>query len=422
MRERLILVAIIMLTTAFLGEMKMNPFGDAFRFSLGIAAFFFGILWFRTVPILTTGFLVGGFILGFRVLLDVVADDRLLFDSFRAHVPSAFYYFAFAFIIRATRLRESFEHPLWVGFIGTAADLISNLVELEVRNLMGGSYPLNRETFFILFLFAVLRSFFVVGLYNILSIRQVRALADASQRELERLMLINSELYEEALYLQKSMSHLEDITRKSYYLYKRLIEVASTDSTLALHIAEHVHEVKKDSQRILAGLSKIINQEELSPRLTIHELCGMVVRANKKYAKLLGKQIKFHSVCNVNLSTNQIYPLLSVLNNLVANSVEAIFSAGSVHLHVVLDQGEIVFQVTDSGPGISTEDQEWVFQAGYTTKYDMQGNPSTGIGLTHARDIVKSLNGTLAIRESQPDSTMFEVRIPSDQLMRGEVS
>lgn len=421
MRERILTLILIMLATAFLGEMKMNPFGDTFRFSLGIAAFFFGMLWFRTVPVLLTGFFVGLFTLGFRVALDVTIRGNPWLDSFYAHFPSAFYYFCFALIIHLTRLRESFEHPLWVAIIGTVADFVSNFSELLVRRAMGEWYPITWKAFFILLLFGGLRSFFVVGVYNIISIRQVRELAYARQSELDRLFMINSELYEETLYLQKSLSHLEEITRKSYQLYKRLIDSEKPDATLALHIAENVHEVKKDSQRILAGLSKIINQEELAPRLGIGDLCNLVVRANEKYAELIGKCITIDFDCDIKLSTNQVYGLLSVLNNLVANAIEAIPATGHIHLAVKLESGDIVFLVTDSGPGISPEDRQWVFEPGYTTKYDAEGNPSTGIGLTHAKDIVLSLEGSLSIRDSQSNNTEFEVRIPTGQLIRKEL-
>ncbi|PUF85554.1 hypothetical protein DCC82_17185 [Geobacillus sp. LYN3] len=40
MRERLLIVTILILATAFFGEMKINPFNSPFRFSLGSAIFF----------------------------------------------------------------------------------------------------------------------------------------------------------------------------------------------------------------------------------------------------------------------------------------------------------------------------------------------------------------------------------------------
>lgn len=432
MWERILILVGIMLATAFLGEMKMNPFGETFRFSLGIAAYFFGMLWFRSVSLLVTGFFVGSFICVFRITTDCVLHGLPPSVSFYAHFPATFYYFIFALILHVTRLRESSERPLRVVVIGAVADITSNLAELFVRHLAGETYSLSYDSFLFLFLFGSLRSIFVVGLYNIFSNRQVRALGEARQRELERLLVINADLYEEAFYLRKSMTHLEEITQKSYQLYKKLIgrnssapkaiDIQQQESllpTLALQIAESVHEVKKDSQRILAGLSKIITQEDIAPRLTIRDLCELVVRANKKYAELLSKQVSFSLSCDVNLSTNQVYALLSVLNNIVSNAVEAIPFTGTIELDIDLSGEEIVFHILDSGEGVPAEDREWVFEMGYTTKYDTSGTPSTGIGLSHARDIVRSLHGSIRI---VPDEvrTHFEVLIPTDQLIRRE--
>ncbi|MED1953040.1 sensor histidine kinase [Brevibacillus centrosporus] len=420
MRERLLVLFIIMLATAFFGEMKVNPLGGSFRFSLGIAAFFFGLLWFQSVPVLLTGFLTGTFILGFRVGLDHIFSQVGWMESLQIHLPSAFYYFCFSLLFHFLKARRYLEAPLIVGLIGASVDFVSNMVELQVRHLFNDFPPITWESVFMLLFFGVLRSFFAVGLYNSFSIRQVRAVGEVRQQELEKLRMINTELYQEAFYLRKSMSHLEEITRDSYQLYTRLLSSENTESSAALLIAENVHEVKKDSQRMLAGLSKLINQEVLAPQLPIAELCGLVMRANRKYAEMLGKDIEFSLRCDVNLSTSQIYALLSVLNNLVSNAVEAIYSSGWIELEVKLDQRNILFHVVDNGPGIPSEEREWVFQPGYTTKFDENGNASTGIGLTHAKGIVHSLQGSLQIINDWGLTTHFKVSLPTDQLLRKE--
>ncbi|MFD2369510.1 sensor histidine kinase [Brevibacillus sp. GCM10020057] len=420
MRYRIWVLSIIMLATAFFGEMKVNPFGGSFRFSLGIAAFFFGLLWFQSVPVLTTGMLTGTFILGFRILLDQLMSDVSWLDSLQTHLPSAFYYFSFSLLFHFIRARRFLESPVLVGLIGASVDFASNMVELKLRHLLNDSPATNWESIFMLLVFGVLRSFFAVGLYNSFSIRQVRAVGEVRQQELDRLRMINTELYVEAFYLRKSMTHLEEITRESYQLYTRLLSTEHTESSIALHIAENVHEVKKDSQRMLAGLSKLINQEGLASQLSIRDLCGLVVRANQKYAEMLGKEIDITLTCEVDLSTSQIYALLSVLNNLVANAVEAIGKSGWIGLAVELEQRNIAFHVIDSGPGIPAEEREWVFEPGYTTKFDQQGNSSTGIGLTHARAIVHSLQGSLRIMDDGDPTTRFVVSLPTDQLLRKE--
>lgn len=419
MRHRLVMLVVLMLATAFFGEMKVNPFDGPFRFSLGIAAFFFGLLWFRYLPVLATGLCTGVFILAFRVSLDVGIHHADVMDSLPNHLPSAFFYLSFTLLVSLSKARDYVEYPLRMGLIGATIDFASNMMEMMVRGVVTGSTMFNWQSILMLLLFGALRSFFVVGLYNSVSIRQVRAVGEVRQRELERLRMINTGLYEEAFYLKKSMTELEEITRESYTLYRSLLGKAQPFSSAALRIAEHVHEVKKDYQRILAGLSKLVHEEELASQVSVSELCRLAARANDNYAKMLGKRIVFDTTCSVSLFTNQIYALLSVLNNLVANAVEAIPEAGRIKLYVDLEQKDIVFHVKDTGPGISSEDREWVFQPGYTTKYDRQGNPSTGIGLTHSLGIVKSLRGTLTILSGEPETHII-VRIPTDQLLKKE--
>ena len=46
------------------------------------------------------------------------------------------------------------------------------------------------------------------------------------------------------------------------------------------------------------------------------------------------------------------------------------------------------FIIKDTGKGISKEDQAIVFEPGYTTKFNDSGVAATGIGLSHAKEII----------------------------------
>ncbi|MCM3292346.1 sensor histidine kinase [Paenibacillus sp. MER 180] len=413
--QRLLIWSIILLSTGLLGEMKITPFGGDFRFSLGIMAFFFGLLWF-SVPVLATGISVGAFVVVFRIALGLLLYDIPIPLGFAQHMPVFFYYVTFAAIISLLKLKANVEYHVKVAIYGALADMASNGVELLVRIASGTPSNMSYQEYLLIILVGLLRSFFAVGLCNMLAIRQVRAQAEQRRLELERLMMINSDLFEEAFYLRKSMSHIEEITRESYRLYQSLKQRLYVDAAQALQIAKHVHELKKDSERILSGLFKIIHQERmLSKRIQIAELCAMVVRANTNYGLLLGKQIHLHFSCNMNLSTTEIYPLLSVLNNIASNAVEAIPQEGRIDLQVDLHDGLLLFSIIDDGPGISADDLELIFHPGYTTKFDAEGNSSTGIGLSHATDIVQLFKGDIDVT-STPGHTCFQIRIPVEHL------
>lgn len=141
----------------------------------------------------------------------------------------------------------------------------------------------------------------------------------------------------------------------------------------------------------------------------------MVTRANANYGLLLGKSADIQAECDINLSTTEIYPLLSVLNNIVSNAVEALPHQGRIRVHVDLRDQSILFSVMDDGPGISADELDLIFHPGFTTKFDAEGNSSTGIGLSHAADIVRLLDGDIRVR-SVPGNTCFEIRIPVERL------
>jgi two-component system sensor histidine kinase YcbA len=421
-RNRYLILFLIMAATAFLGELKMNPFGEPFRFSLGTTCFFFGLIWFRKLRLLETGLFVGVALLLFRSFLDINQGETVE-HAFLHHVPSTVYYLIFAVFLSLTDLRRRLEKPLIVGMIGAGGDLLANIGELLLRNQFGGHYALDLHTLLILALFGALRSFFVVGLYNMLMIRQLRLLGEQQKEQIEHLLLLNASLYEEGFYLNKSMGHIEDITRNSYDLYKQLKSEEKAGglpahySRQALSIAEEVHELKKDSQRILAGLDKLLKQEAVEERISLNDLMELVMQANRKYALMLGKNIDFRLLGNVNLTTNRTYALVSILNNLVANGVEAIPSVGRIGLEVRLIEASVEWVVWDDGPGIPDEEAEYVFQPGYTTKYDSRGNPSTGIGLSHCVDLTQMLGGTLELRR-RAGTTQFLMRMPTSELLQ----
>jgi two-component system sensor histidine kinase YcbA len=416
MSDRVRILIVILVSTVLLGEVKLNPFGDSFRFSLGIVAYFFGLLWF-SVPVLSTGLYTGASVVLFRMGMDAVSGADL-FTSFLHHIPTFGFYMTFAVSVELLRIRKQAEFPIQVGLIGAAADTISNCVELFVRFLILDSVTLTWRGLILIGITGVLRSFFVVGLYNMLSIRQVRQLGEWRKLELERLILLNSSLYTESFYMRKLMAHVEKLTHESYRLYKKLMEQRLPEHREALHLAENVHELKKDLQRIVAGLSKLMKPTMAGDRLGIIELCGLAVQANEKVAEASGKQIAFRLAADVQLFTNQTYALLSILNNLLINAVEAIPENGAVLVEAELAEDWLVVRVIDDGPGISEQERDLVFEPGYSTKFNPKGYFSTGIGLTHARELARAMGGTLSLSPDMEYGTRFELKVPIQQLMR----
>jgi len=85
----------------------------------------------------------------------------------------------------------------------------------------------------------------------------------------------------------------------------------------------------------------------------------------------------------------------------------------SVTVEVAEIKGAIQITVDDDGPGIPTEEREEVFKPFY--RLDIARSPDTGgsgLGLTIARDVIRSHGGELTIEDSPLGGVRIRIRLP----------
>ena len=95
--------------------------------------------------------------------------------------------------------------------------------------------------------------------------------------------------------------------------------------------------------------------------MNLAEIIDLVVKTNSSYAQSLNKDIRFSFTVEKALTTKQIYPLLSILNNLVSNAVEAISGAGLIRLQARAKGPILRITVSDNGELIRTDNQPLIF-------------------------------------------------------------
>jgi two-component system sensor kinase FixL len=99
-----------------------------------------------------------------------------------------------------------------------------------------------------------------------------------------------------------------------------------------------------------------------------------------------------------------------VVVNLVRNAVEALQQSSRRDLRVETSpsEGMVVIRVTDSGPGISPEIADRLFEPFATTK-----STGIGVGLSICRQIVGAHGGRLWVEANQPQGAIFSVTLPA---------
>lgn len=423
MRENLYILLLMVVAVPLGGELKFMPFNDDFRVSFGTIAFFFFLLWIRKIPAVLSAIIVGIVIVMFRIYLDYLLGDSFqVSSSFSHHYPTFFFYLSFASLFWLTNINKLHHKPFLIGILGAFSDLIANFVELGIR--FQGTLAIDWFSYLSkISLIAIIRSFFVLSFFNMIQLRQAKWMEQQQRIRHEQTLVLISTLYEESIQLKKTLQQAEDITRDSYDLYRQLKEAswlshAANVAQRALHIAGQVHEIKKDNQRIYAGLSKVISKEIKMDYMDLKELGEIIVRTNKKYAEHLSKEISFSLAVEASATPFHIYTTLSLMNNLVSNAVESIVSSGTISISMVQRGDWLELHVSDDGPGIKVKDKEMLFKPGFTTKFDISGRPSTGIGLAYVKEVVESLSGTIAIVDKDENNlTVFTIRLPVEGLI-----
>jgi two-component system sensor histidine kinase YcbA len=416
---------VIALATAFGAQFKINPFiGDVFRIGLGVSVFLFSLLFMRHLPYLTTGIITGLFTIVFRAGEWMIAANSFsILEGVQNNLAAGIYYVVFAFGMSRFQNKINEFHPLLLGAIVSVIDFASNVTELLIRGVLLDTYAFYLGEWFQLLAVAIVRSYFVVGLYSSISISQMRFLHAEQQKRMEQMINIGAGLYGEVFYLKKSMDTIESITVNSFNLSRKLKEENLNGySGQVLGVAQQIHEVKKDSQRILAGLLRLYDSE-IVVDMSLSGILDFVVKGNQKYSEMLKKKVVIEKEAGANFFTPHYIPILTVLNNLVSNAVEAIEKNGIIRVQVFEQNNEMIFVVTDTGEGISEKDKEIIFEPGFTTKFNVEGIAATGIGLSHVRDIVHSFGGGIEVESSEKaGGARFLIRFPITALQkRGEV-
>jgi len=102
--------------------------------------------------------------------------------------------------------------------------------------------------------------------------------------------------------------------------------------------------------------------------------------------------------------------ILQVFGNLLGNAIKCTPAGGSVYLRVKREARDVVFSVSDTGPGISVTHQKRLFER-YWRSPDA-GYKGTGLGLAIARGLVEAHQGRLWVFSKLGHGATFYFSIP----------
>ncbi|MEF9983999.1 MAG: ATP-binding protein [Oscillospiraceae bacterium] len=379
-------------------------FDKSFIFSFGVVAFAIISLIVEPINPFFLGLSVGIFNIAMRTLTDLVVSIPFKV-SLLNNAPALAFYVTFGLILNFTLNDTTKYNPKRFFPIIFLAEILSNIVEILVR----GDYKLS---FFItIIIFAFIRTSIATSIWSIIKYQKT-SLTNKSERErYGELNTIISDIYAEMFYLKKSSGDIENVMTKSYNLYSDP-DVSENVKQKALEISKDIHEIRKDYYRCIKGFDSLISENNAGEKLSVNSIFEIIKNNIKRVISADNKNIEIVFHCEYDCEVKRFYDFFAILNNLISNAIDACGNEGKIQVNSSYFNDSIILTVKDNGKGIDEDTLPYIFNAGFTTKFnDVTGNASAGIGLCHIKNLTEDLGGQISA-ENINGQTIFKVTIP----------
>ena len=162
---------------------------------------------------------------------------------------------------------------------------------------------------------------------------------------------------------------------------------------------EYINKIVQDLQDFARPLRPIAKETNL------RNLCEDVLLKSNLPKNIRGS-------CKVDETAKKIIAdpdlIRRVLNNLVANAIQAMPQGGKLSIQGYHQKGEVVVEVHDTGVGIPESVKSKLFLPLFTTKSKGQG-----FGLAVVKRVVEAMNGTITFESQEGKGTTFVLHLPS---------
>ena len=206
------------------------------------------------------------------------------------------------------------------------------------------------------------------------------------EKKAKEIMLLNKAL-EEKINDLKKVKH--DYGAQISYLY-------------GMCLMEKYDKLGNSLKSIIDGHNNIVSEVEISNNDSI---ISMIVNGikHKGINVFVDEQA---SLEDVNVSEMEIQ---RVISNILNNSVTAMNEKGLITIRTYYNLNSVVIKIQNNGPKIEDKIIDRIFEIGFTTKEDNNGEH--GLGLAIVKEIVERNNGKVSVSSSD-SITEFVIKIP----------
>src|SRR3984893_6646442 len=178
----------------------------------------------------------------------------------------------------------------------------------------------------------------------------------------------------------------------------------------SVEIGNLLNEIESSTSRIsdLEGTIKEYTYMDQSPVQNVDIVKSLettLIIMNHKLKRGVEVERDYKAIPPVNSFGSE---LNQVWTNLIDNAIDAMGGKGVLRVRTFREDGCVVVEIRDNGPGISPDIKSHIFEPFFTTKGVGEG---TGLGLDTVQRIVKKHRGNIQVT-SKPGDTSFQVWLP----------
>jgi two-component system NtrC family sensor kinase len=207
--------------------------------------------------------------------------------------------------------------------------------------------------------------------------------------------------------INENLSNIDTVTT----WVQELMQKDLTEEETRREIGESLNQIKGEVYRTLQTTEKFL--KAIRPTMPLiqevevnHVLDGIL--------DLLDREFHFNQI-SVTRDYQEGLPLIQsdpsqlrqVFQNLMLNAITAIQKQGVITLRTRAEKDKVLVVVEDTGPGISKQVIDKIFDPLFTAKPD-----GTGLGLSISAKILEKLGGRISVKSEPGEGAVFTVELP----------
>ncbi|KAA3618299.1 MAG: GAF domain-containing protein [Calditrichaeota bacterium] len=189
--------------------------------------------------------------------------------------------------------------------------------------------------------------------------------------------------------------------------------------------SEYLEIIEGESSRLSRLISNVLDFSKIERGIKEYHFKKLNINTVlKNVVKIMDYQLSQQNFeVNENYSKNEIIlnadedALISICINLISNVIKYSADKKSIFISTEVENEDVVVKFTDEGVGISSEDQQHIFETFYRSKDEnIQSSGGAGLGLTLVKHVVEAHNGKVEVESKPGQGSTFILYFPIGEI------